>query len=867
MSEDKKSKKTTKKSNKKTKKTKRKKSVFKILLISFLCLILTCFVAGGGAILAMAKTTPELDLELITSMNEPAKFYDDKGELIDTYLTEQKREPVLIDQVPEHLKESFVAIEDERFYSHNGIDLIRFTGAMLGNVKSILKGQPEFQGASTITQQLIKQRYFLEESLNNRLSIKRKVQEMYLALQLEKHLSKDKILEAYMNTIYLGGSAYGVKAAALQYFDKPLDELTLTESAFIASCAQSPSVSYSAAKYAFDNNELHESPRTSSVLNLLLKNNKISQEEYDEAIKPQLTYSFNKNMEEKMQFEWFSRPVIEALSKDLKEKLKYDDKDINNLLASGGLKIYTTMNTELQEVSQAILDDVPGGKNPFNSSLLPKQDKLQASAVVMDYRTGEVKTIVGGRGEQAALSYNRAASNAFLRAPGSAIKPLTVYAPGIDSKKITAGTVFDDTPIPENIGKKYAGPGEKPYNPNNSPVGYSGYSTVREAIQRSLNTISVKTLDQLGLDLGASYGEKFGLQLDSEDKSSMAALALGQTDSGEYNGTNPLTISAAYGTFGNNGVITEPILYTKVVDRNGKVLIDNAPETNQILDAKSSYIMWDLLKAPVSPGGTAPGAVFDSNVPVRGKTGTSSFSKDLWFAGLTPNYSGAVWVGTDDYSTVNGLYSNTMGQLWARIMSQAHKGVETKEVAMPSGITWADISKDSGTLPSDLTFKDPRGNRVYKEIFIDGTVPTTIDKVHVAAKVVKKGDRYVLASETSNPSAVEDRVFITRAYNPGASVKDQAYVLPTEKDDSIFKPEENKHEDKKPEGEESTTPQEPNKPNNGGENKPNDSNKPNTNKPNNGQEGPSDNKPEARTNTLLRNLSIAINDTLKKLWF
>lgn len=827
--------------NKKSKKTKGNKSIFKIFLICFLCLLLTGFVAGGAAILGIANNAPELDLEMITSMNQPAKFYDDNEKLVDTYLTIEKREPVSIDLVPNYLKKAFIAIEDERFYTHPGIDLIRLTGAMLGNVKSILKGEPEFQGASTITQQLIKVKYFLKDSQTDRLSIKRKIQEMYLALQLEKQLSKDKILEAYMNTIYFGGSAYGIKAASLQYFNKPLEELTLTECAFISSCAQSPSVSYSAAKYAFDNDELHESPRTLSVLKSMLSIGDISEEEYTAATQPQLSYSFDKNIADRMDYEWFSRPVIQSVSRDLREKLKYDDTDINNLLANGGLQIFTTMNTELQEVSQAILDDIPGGKNPFNSSLLPKQENLQGSAVIMDYHTGEVKSIVGGRGEQAALSYNRAASDNFLRAPGSAIKPITVYSPAIDSRKASAGTVYDDTPIPTAIGEKYSGPGEKPYDPSNSPVGYSGYVTLRESIQRSLNTISVKVLDQIGLNLGASYGEKFGLQLDDVDKSSMAALALGQTDSGDLAGTNPLTMATAYGTFGNNGTLTKNILYTKVVDRNGKVILKNEPETSQVLDPKSAYVMWDLLKAPVSTGGTAPGAVFDSTVPVRGKTGTSSFSKDLWFCGLTPNYSASVWIGTDDYSTIKGINSNTMGKIWSRLMREAHKNVQTKEVDIPTGITWTDISKDSGNLPSELTFKDPRGNRVYKELFIDGTVPTTFDKVHVSARVVKKEDRYVLATNNSNPFSVEDRVFITRNYKVDVPVKDASYVLPTETDNSIFQVNVNPDEGHilEPPNNSSGAPDKPNESDNPNDSDtPDESNNPNDlNKPENNHEG------------------------------
>src|SRR3712207_5552514 len=244
------------KKKKKKSKKKSKKKTLKIVLLSILFIILTCMVILGAVILGMAKTAPSVDVKTVTSLSEPTKFYDDKGNLIDEYLTVERRDPVEYKDIPQNLIDAFVSIEDERFWKHKGIDFKRLAGATLGNVKKLLTGKKGFQGGSTITQQLIKQRYFLTDSLTNRLNIERKIQEMYISLELEKILSKEKILETYMNTIPLGGTAYGVKSAAKQYFNKDLKDLTLTECAFIASCAQSPSVSYGAAKYAYDKKQI-----------------------------------------------------------------------------------------------------------------------------------------------------------------------------------------------------------------------------------------------------------------------------------------------------------------------------------------------------------------------------------------------------------------------------------------------------------------------------------------------------------------------------------------------------------------------------------------------------------------------------------
>lgn len=767
----------------KKKKKETEKHVFRTLVFTFLIIALVSSVVIGGAVLAMIKTAPILDINEFLKLDEITILLDDSGKTMDEYVISQRRINVPINKVPVILQDSFISIEDVRFETHPGVDLKRLGGAIFNDIKIKIAGSGQsLQGASTITQQLVKYRVFLEDSMENRTSIKRKIQEMSLSLQIEKVLTKSQILETYMNTIFLGGNAHGVEAASHQYFNKSVEDLTLKQCAFLASAAQNPSVSYNLASKSNKNKEAFDSNRTKAVLDNMYNSGKISKEQFDSAMAEDLNFSFSQKDANKMNYEYFSRPVLLQVAEDLMKQNNISKKEAYSMLMYDGVKIYTTMNRDMQNASQKLIDD------PMKST----QAGLQAACVITDYHTGEVKTIIGGRGDQVPMSYNRGASNDYLKAPGSSIKPLTVYGPAIDSKTATASTIIEDSPIPEDIGKKYSAPGTPPYNPRNSPLGYKGYLPLRDCLKYSVNVAAVKIEDMIGLKTGVSYGEKFGLQLDDQDKNSISAMALGQLDGGTYKGTNPLTMSAAYGVFGNNGLRTTPRLYTKVVDRSGKVLLETKLETKPVLSPQSAYIIYDLLKGPVSPGGTGTNAVF-GDMPVRGKTGTSSDSKNLWFVGLTPYYSTAVWIGTDKGDELKNIGSNDAASLWGNIMKKAHTSLSVKNLEMPSGISPYSVSKDSGDIPTDLTYADPRGNRVYSELFIDGTQPTSLDSIHVLAKVIKDpSGKYVLASEFTPPGKIETKVFIKRNYTPNVFLEDSAYVLPTAVDtfsnNSIFPP-------------------------------------------------------------------------------
>ncbi len=757
------------------------KRFFKYFFLTILITGLLIGVVGVGYVVAVIKTTPELDVNAIYNLNQPSMLFDDQGEFIDDLPSTEIRYIISYDEMPQNLINAYISIEDERFMSHGGIDIKRILGAAVRDVMVILGKQNGLHGASTLTQQLIKNTILASEASAESTpldKINRKIKEIVLAVQLDKELSKEEIIRSYLNTIPLSGHIYGVEAASRYFFAKNTKDLTLLESAYIAGITQAPTT-YSAYNTSSSNYPNGYIRRTQTVLSKMLELGYITQEEFDTAYAQAEANDFNfskLDTDYGVNQEWFVYPALDQVKHDLKEKYKYTDEEVNKLLVNGGLKIYTTLNTEMQNSVQEILNERTNLKvddtssDPTDSDGVPK---LQASATVIDYKTGQVKVLIGGRGNQPPTSLNRAYFD--LKSIGSTTKPLTVYGPAIDTKLITAGTPLDDSSVSSEIIKKY---NFGSVNPKNADGSMAGYVTAREALVYSKNLTSIKTVDMLGLDTALEYGERAGLKYAPESHT-MSALALGQFEqpTGNRDGGNTTILASAYGALGNNGVIYEPSLYTKVEDSSGNVLLERESKATTLFSPQTSYILYDILK------GSSSKAQF-SDIPVAGKTGTTNESDNYWFAGVTPYYSGSVWIGYDIPQKMSGG-SGSAATLFGKVMNVVHSGLSYTDIEAPSGLVQAKVCIDSGKSPTDLCYQDQRGNRVKTEYFIEGTEPKSVCDVHV--KVTVNSSNNKLATDNTPARLLADKVFIKKP-NANPNAADYPFVVPTEEDDT--KPEE-----------------------------------------------------------------------------
>lgn len=773
-----KSKSSTKKLKKKPSKIKR---FFKYFFLTILLTGLLVGVIGLGYIFAVIKTTPSLDVNAIYNLNQPSTLFDDKGELIDDVPSTEIRYVISYDEMPQNLINAYISIEDERFMTHNGIDVKRILGAAVRDVMVILGKQNGIHGASTITQQLIKNTILATEASAESTAldrINRKIKEIYLALQLDKQLSKEEIIRSYLNTIPLSGHIYGVEAASRYFFGKNAKDLTLLECAYIAGITQAPTA-YSAYNTSSSNYPNGYIKRTQTVLSKMLELGYITQEEFDTAYAQagENAFSFAKlDTDYKVNQEWFVYPAIAQVKSDLIEKYKYTDEEVEKLLVNGGLKIYTTLDTEMQNSVQEILNNRSNllvddtSVDNTDSDGVPL---LQASATIIDYKTGQVKALVGGRGDQPPTSINRAYFD--LKSIGSTTKPLTVYGPAIDTQVITAGTPLDDTSVSDNILKKYNFGTTVPENANGA---MAGFITAREALTYSKNLTSIKVVDMLGLDTAQEYGERAGLKY-SDQSYTMSALAMGQFEqpTDDRDGGNTTILASAYGALGNNGVRYEPALYTRVEDASGNVLLEKEAKSITLFSPQTSYILYDILK------GSSTKAQF-SDIPVAGKTGTTDSSDNYWFAGLTPYYSASVWIGYDIPQRMSGG-SGSAASLFSKVMAVAHEGLEYTDIEAPSGLIEAKVCMDSGKAPTDLCYHDQRGSRVKTEYFIEGTEPKAVCDVHVKVSVNSSNNK--LATDNTPANLLAEKVFIKKA-NANPNAADYAFVVPTEEDDT--KPEE-----------------------------------------------------------------------------
>lgn len=834
-------------------------STITAFLVGLLLVGCVVMAIGIGMIKGILDDAPLVSKEDIIPKEETSLIYDSNGDKIDILVQAGSNRTNIkegdFNTLPRHLINAFIAVEDSRFYHHNGIDL---KGIVRAAVVGITHGFHFSEGGSTITQQLIKNNVFTdwmsENSLGDRLQ--RKIQEQYLAVQLEKIVDKDTILLQYLNTINLGNNTLGIAKASERYFSKPYTELTLTESAVLAAITNNPSA-YNPIRHPENNFK-----RVQKILDAMEEQELISKEEHNQVLKEanpaQEDNIYSKIRDnntriidtEDVPNSYFVDAVIQQVSEDLQTERGYTQQQATHMLYSGGLRIYTTLVPSVQKIIEEEVNNeshyaasqrqysctftlkvthADGSVNIYNENDLrqyfrkkkptfklisdskeglreyirefrktvyhkKKGDTVepprisytlqpQVSFVLMDQHTGYVLGIVGGRGnKETSLSLNRA-TNGAVRQPGSLFKVLAGFTPALDTCGDTLGTVYYDGP--------YA-IGEKEFK-NWWQNGYMGYSTIRQSIEYSMNIISVRCLNETVTPaLAFEYLEDYGFTTLVESRTDSkgriftdinASLSLG----GLTDGVTNLETTAAFATIANEGIYTKPVFYTKIMDSDGNVIIDNTiPQTHTVMKKTTAFLLTDAMKSVMNGASypnsgnvslleaTGKAASFDG-MPLAGKTGTTTGTYDLWFAGFSPYYTATIWSGYDemqeirDYSTTN--YHK---DIWKSIMQRVHFGLPYKDFKAPAGIIAKQICCKSGKLAIDgVCDKDPRGSMSYIEYFAEGTEPTEVCDKHVGITVCQRTN----LRATEHCPQTSTQVYISLDSTATGDSDDSAYAL------------------------------------------------------------------------------------------
>lgn len=774
--------------------------LLKLFLVAIVGLGICGASAGLGAFKGILASTPNIRFGDVVASGQATIVYDCEGNEIDQYVSSNSNRLRVesIDELPDYLGKAFVAIEDQRFYQHNGID---FKGILRSGWQFLKTGGEETQGASTITQQLLKNTVFTEwtsEGKNIIKKIKRKLQEQYLALEISKYYEKDLILLEYMNAINLGQNTLGVEAASRRYFGKSASDLTVSEAAVIASITQNPS-GYNPIRHPEDN-----ARRRKTCLDKMKELGFITQAQYDEAIADSeavyerignydLDYRESTNA---TSGSYFSDAVYEQVLTDLVEDAGYDEATAEKILTSGGLRIETTMDPTIQAIVDEefanpdnypsnvswllnyalTITDTDGNKNnyskenmtswfkanknsKFNLLFSSQEDAYEAidtyraammeelgitetednyeetismtpqpqgALVIEDQSTGYVKALIGGRGaKEGRRTWNRATDT--KRSPGSTFKVLAAFAPALDSAGQTLATVYNDAPFNYDDGTPVR---------NWYKTGYKGICSIRDAICQSLNIIAVKTETVITPQLGYDYLLNFGFttltngtEINGKRYTDVnQTLALG----GLTYGVTPYEMNAAYATIANLGNYVEPKLYTRVLDSDGNVILDNtSPASRQVLKETTAFLLTDAMVDVVSgTNGTARSVNF-GGMAIAGKTGTSTDSKDVWFSGYTPYYTCTVWTGYDNNVGMNSSETSLSKTLWRAVMKRVHENLPGEQFPVPQGLVQAQVCSKSGLLPIPGLCDE----YVVTEYFAEGTVPIESCNIHYEGEI------------------------------------------------------------------------------------------------------------------------------------
>lgn len=713
-----------------------------VMAIRILCiLVLVIGVAGAGVVLGIVKayteTAPELNLAQIDDQAQTSFFYDAEGNVITDYKGAEDRVNVSIEDIPEMLQYAFVATEDARFYTHNGVDAKRIVGAFVSNLSS-----SSTQGGSTITQQLLKNSILSDEQ-----SYKRKIQEAYLAMQLENIYEKDQILESYLNTIYLGESYYGVKTAAQGYFGKELNELTMRECAMLAGIARNPYYFNPRRNFYVRQTPAVSNDRTNYSLRSMYENQFISREQYEAALNTETVrvletppHSNATLYEYPYYVEYAVQDVVtELLKLNSLDNTKANRNAMEQKLRTGGYHVTMCLDKDIQRIVEDTLanfKDYPRMRDP-NDEIYRQRNvdgtyaeiiQPQAAVSIVDYRTGEVKAVVGGRtAPTARKTLNRATD---MKMPvGSTIKPIAVYAPAIQEGG-SPGSIVYNMPVPihgwtDADGKAY-------YPSNYGGGGFTGPTTFRRAMRQSYNTGAAQALMYyVGVDQSAEYLKAMGVAEANLQKTAFG-LALGAS------GITPVQMAVAFGTIANEGIYQAPMAFSRIEDSNGNVIIDRrtTQERRQVFSAGTAWMVVDMMKEVVSSG-TGTSAKIKGQT-VAGKTGTNSDYKGITFTGITGWYSGSVWIGHDNYKalTSKATGGNFAAPLWQTIMAKIHteKALPDRDIIEKQpeeiGLVKATTCGVSGYLATSACRNDAKGYGVVNEYWNQDSVPTENCPMH-----------------------------------------------------------------------------------------------------------------------------------------
>lgn len=909
----------------------------KLLVITLMTVLISLTLFAGSVGLAFVNiltTAPEIDPYSINSgFEETSLIFDKDKNLLEKVETAEYRTFVKLNKVPQFLKDAFISIEDERFYEHPGVD----PKGILSSLYENFKAGGVVRGASTITQQLIKNTF-----LSNEQTLTRKLKEIYLALNLETKLSKDQILESYLNMISLGQNSYGVQEASRTYFSKNVDEINIAQAALLAGIVKGPNIYqpfYRVSPLKFDEATMRKIGETEIlgekyilvfntksvqrqkvILKKMRELGKINQAEYDEAINFDVVASLKPSAKKETEITSYATDYVKnQVVEDLMEKYQITKQKAQERLFTGGLRIYSTIDTKVQkdldEVNRnfngillgdlkrykapllvdrnldkagnivdkdgnlvyykkenLLTDDgylfIPKGEFSINANgdlaitssrilaykkstdiqdyytidgsknllthrvgglavpdayylrqarhsliikaeFFEKNDKFykvnetgnlfinpeyfynnktglvqpQSATVIMDYKTGHIVAMIGGRDVKGSRILNRATDTA--RQPGSSMKPLAVYLPALDNG-FTAASPILDIPMITADGKVW---------PNNVYTGFKGITTLRESLIYSINVSSARTLKKIGIPTSIKYLKKLGIINEenpskdnfvqaSENKThndeNLASLALG----GMTKGVSPLDMTAAYSAIANDGVYNEPIIYTKVLDKDGNIVLEKEAKQRRVVSPQIAYVMKDILRSTAYEH-TGKNAIIKGQASA-GKTGTTDYNADFWFVGFTNYYTAATWMGNDSPKITITQNSWLAAKLWGHIMTKIHQDKESKpQFAQPDGIVKAYVCTKSGKKPNQFCSSDPRGV-VREEIFAKGTEPTETCNVHVALEVNSSNNK--LATEFTPEELKITKVFtaLNPAYKPsehnGILPKDYSYYPPVQSD-------------------------------------------------------------------------------------